>query len=173
MRLSKPDDNRSPAERRELLRSLPLWIRLVGSGAYTGFSPFAPGTAGSLLALALYWFVPGLSEWPALAAASLAAMLAGTIAAGKIAAVLGHDPSVVVIDEIAGMWIALIALPKGAVPALAAFFLFRMFDIVKPFPASWFDRRPGGFAIMMDDAAAGIYANICLRLLLILFAINP
>lgn len=172
MRLSKPSDGRSPRERREILRALPWWIRAVGSGAFTGFSPVAPGTAGSLLALALYWFVPGLSEWPALAAASLVALLAGSIAAEKIAGALGHDPSVVVIDEIAGMWIALIALPKGLIPALAAFLLFRFFDIVKPPPASWFDRRPGGFSIMMDDVAAGIYTNICLRILLAAFPLR-
>ena len=77
----------------------------------------------------------------------------------------GQDPSEVVLDEIVGQWIALIFLPKVWYLVAASFFLFRFFDIVKPPPARQFDAKHGGFAIMMDDVAAGIYANLAVQVL--------
>jgi phosphatidylglycerophosphatase A len=80
----------------------------------------------------------------------------------------GHDPSEVTIDEVAGMWITLMFLPKAILLAFAAFFVFRFFDIIKPFPARKFDTMHGGFGIMMDDVVAGIYAHVTVRLLLLI-----
>jgi len=80
----------------------------------------------------------------------------------------GHDPAEVTIDEVAGMWITLFLLPKKIFVVLAAFFVFRFFDIIKPFPARKFDTMHGGFGIMMDDVVSGIYANIVLQFALLI-----
>jgi phosphatidylglycerophosphatase A len=94
---------------------------------------------------------------------------AGVAAAGGVAASLKQaDPSVVVIDEVCGMLIALIGLSLTPLTVLVAFLLFRLFDIVKPYPISWAERRvPGGWGIMVDDLLAGLAAQICVRLLLV------
>jgi phosphatidylglycerophosphatase A len=80
----------------------------------------------------------------------------------------GHDPAEVTIDEVVGMWITLFLLPKTILVVLAAFFVFRFFDIIKPFPAHKFDTMHGGFGIMMDDVVSGIYANITMQIVLLI-----
>jgi phosphatidylglycerophosphatase A len=80
----------------------------------------------------------------------------------------GHDPAEVTIDEVLGMWISLLLLPKKIFIVIAAFFIFRFFDIIKPFPARKFDAMHGGLGIMMDDVIAGIYANIILQIALLI-----
>ena len=80
----------------------------------------------------------------------------------------GDDPSEVTIDEVVGMWISLFLLPKKIFVVIAAFFLFRIFDIIKPFPARKFDDMHGGFGIMMDDVIAGMYTNIILQLAILI-----
>ena len=84
----------------------------------------------------------------------------------------GHDPAEVTIDEVVGMWISLFLLPKKIFIVIAAFFVFRFFDIIKPFPARKFDKMHGGFGIMMDDVIAGIYTNIILQIALLIPAIK-
>ena len=140
------------------------WILLLATGLGTGRLPRAPGTFGSLLGLALLWAVSG---WPG-------SLLAGFIVgfcglAGWVAhraeQILGaKDPGAIVIDEIAGILIAGAGLPFTAPAAAAVFILFRMLDILKPFPVGWLDRHlKGGIGIVMDDVAAGILANIVIR----------
>jgi phosphatidylglycerophosphatase A len=143
-------------------------IRVFASLFGAGYSPFASGTVGSALALALYWFIEPLELWWVLASLSVVVFLAGIPASTRMEAYHGDDPSVVVIDEAVGMWLSLMLLPKSIGIAIAAFLVFRIFDIVKPWPANYFDRMHGGFGIMMDDVAAGIYANILIRLLLLI-----
>ncbi len=75
----------------------------------------------------------------------------------------GHDPAEVTIDEVLGMWISLFLLPKKILIALVAFVLFRLFDILKPYPARIFDYRKGGISIMMDDVVAGVYTNLIMQ----------
>lgn len=125
-----------------------------------GLSPKAPGTIGSLGALPVAWAILFYSGWPWLAVAAVAATVIGILAT---AAVLRRsavkDPSFVVIDEVAGQWIAL--LPAGLDPVLfiAAFLAFRLFDIWKPWPVSWADRAvPGALGVMLDDLIAGGFA---------------
>ena len=84
----------------------------------------------------------------------------------------GHDPAEVTIDEVLGMWVSLLLLPKKIIIIIAAFFIFRFFDIIKPFPARKFDAMHGGLGIMMDDVIAGIYANIILQIALLIPAMN-
>ncbi len=127
--------------------------RWVASFCGSGLVPVAPGTAGSLAAL-----LPGL----ALLWVSPAALAAGAIVVTGIglwavhAARAGDDPGWVVIDEVAGQWIALLALPHPSVfGALAAFAAFRLFDITKPGPVGWAERLPGALGVMADDVLAG------------------
>jgi len=144
-----------------------LLIRAVGSGLFTGYIPFASGTAGSFLGL-LIFLIPGFSNPSAFLPALAAVFLLGLSTATEMEKHYGRDPSVVTIDEVIGMWIALAFLPMSTMVIAAAFVLFRVFDIVKPFPARRFDTMAGGFGIMMDDVVAGLYTNIVLQLLLLL-----
>ena len=133
--------------------------RLLASGFGSGFAPRAPGTAGSLLALVLGAGLAALSPL-ALPLAALLAVLAGLWAVRASGG--GDDPGWVVIDEFAGMWIAMLPLPPptaAALPGLvAAFLLFRLLDIVKPGPIGWADRQPGAAGVMGDDVIAGAIA---------------
>lgn len=135
----------------------------LGTGLGTGFSPVAPGTAGSALGVAIAAGA-GAVDVPVLA---LAAVLfpVGVWAAGVCAKRYGaHDHSRIVIDEIVGQLIALATFPARPGWLLAGFLLFRLFDIVKPFPAGRIDRRwrtPLG--VMTDDVVAGLYANLALQ----------
>ncbi|NQV54943.1 MAG: phosphatidylglycerophosphatase A [Rhodospirillales bacterium] len=132
-----------------------------------GRLPWAPGTWGSLAALPLAW---GLHLWggaPALTVATLFVFILGAWASSVYAKQSGGgDPSEVVIDEVAGQWLTLLVVPPNLVLYGAGFLLFRFFDILKPWPVSWADRRiKGGVGIMVDDILAGLYAAILLAAL--------
>src|SRR5205085_9106208 len=101
----------------------PVW-QFIGTGAYSGYSPVASGTAGSAVALALY-FIPGMEQPVTLGAATLLATLIGIVAGGELAKIHGEDPGIVVIDEIAGMWLSLLLLPRTLWVGVLAFLLFR------------------------------------------------
>jgi phosphatidylglycerophosphatase A len=137
---------------------------LVATAFGSGYSPWAPGTAGSLVGLAL--FVPLASRsWPVQVGAAAAVTIVGALAGGRLATLVGKkDPGLVVVDEVAGQWITLIGLPFTPLVACVGFLLFRLMDIVKPWPARDLERLPGGWGIMADDVAAGIYAHLLLRL---------
>jgi phosphatidylglycerophosphatase A len=139
--------------------------RLIASGLGAGHSPWAPGTAGSLLALLLGALLM-LASPAALPLAALAATIGGVWAIR--AARVDGDPGWVVIDEVAGQWIAMLTLPRPAWPGLlAAFALFRLLDITKLGPIGWADRMDSAFGIMADDViAGGVGAAILWALLL-------
>ncbi len=130
--------------------------RAVASFFGVGFSPVAPGTAGSLAALVLGgWAMQG-PGWllPALA---VLATVAGLLAVPRAVTERQADPGWVVIDEVAGQWLALLGLGAATLPGLAAaFVLFRLLDIWKPGPIGWADRQHGAFGIMIDDVFAGL-----------------
>jgi CDP-diacylglycerol--glycerol-3-phosphate 3-phosphatidyltransferase len=142
-------------------------INLFASALFSGYSPVVSGTVGSAVALAFY-FIPGFELPLVISTITLIVFLLGIKASAIMEQQYGHDPSEVTIDEVVGMWISLFLLPKKIFIVLAAFFIFRIFDIIKPFPAKKFDRMHGGFGIMMDDVIAGIYANIILQLALLI-----
>lgn len=146
---------------------LPLFSKLVGTGLYSGFFPFASGTFGSLTAL-LPFLIPGFSSWFILLPVIVVFFIIGVYASGDIEKIVGQDPSIVVIDEFVGMWISLLFIPINFMTVGAAFILFRIFDIYKPYPANFFNEKHGGFAVMIDDVIAGIYANVVLQLILLL-----
>jgi len=144
-------------------RLLDFAAKLVATGLGSGYSPFAPGTAGSLVGLALFVPLAGCS-WPVQLLAVAIVSVVGALAGGRVATLLGlEDPGLVVVDEVAGQWLTLVALPFTPVIAVAGFLLFRVMDIVKPWPARDLENLPGGWGIMADDLAAGIYAQLVLR----------
>jgi phosphatidylglycerophosphatase A len=154
--------------------------RLIATGLYTGLSPVAPGTAGSLIALAALWWIGSLRPLPScsigLAAALVLLFFAGRWASGaveeeEVRAGRRKDPSKVNVDEVLGMGVAVLFWPAGAsrVWLVPAFALFRLFDIVKPFPANRAQSLPGGWGIMVDDLIAGVYANAVLQVAMRVF----
>jgi phosphatidylglycerophosphatase A len=156
----------TPAERpsRAWIARSPLAWLATGFGA--GFSPSAPGTAGSLVGLALYWPLQKLPlVW--LVGVLVVVTCLGIWGAEIVARREGRkDPGLVVVDEIVGLWVSLLLVPFSFVTAVMGFFLFRAMDIVKPFPARQLERLPGGLGIVADDLMAGVYANLALRALL-------
>jgi len=140
----------------------------LSSAGYTGFVPFAPGTAGSIVGLGAY----ALMRWADATTLAELLVIVALIAVGVWSATFAErhfgldDLGPVVIDEVAGMLISLAFTSVGWTGAVAGFVLFRLFDIVKPYPAGRLERLPGGLGIMADDAMAGIYANLALRALL-------
>jgi phosphatidylglycerophosphatase A len=141
--------------------------RLIGTWFYCGYFPKAPGTAGSLGALLAAWPIAISTNWNPVVFAYLAliGLLPAIWAAGRMAADTGlKDPQTVVVDEVIGQWIALAAVPylDDWECWLAAFVLFRLFDMWKPWPVRALERIPGGAGIVLDDVGAGIYAALVL-----------
>lgn len=137
-------------------------LRAVASGLGAGRVPVAPGTAGSLLALPL-WYLGG--GWGLFHAAALVAVIAVSIPAIRVAVeeTGNQDPPWVVIDEVAGMLLAATAIPWGWKRAAVLFALFRFFDAVKFGPVAWADARRGPFYVLADDLAAGACAHFAYR----------
>ena len=145
---------------------LAVFIATVG---YCGYFPFAPGTVGSAAGLVFYllvwWTGSSIVEVGLIAVLFALGVWAGTTAERYFG---GVDPGPIVLDEVVGMLITLAFIPVGWSGALAGFFIFRIYDIIKPYPAGRFEALHGGLGVMADDAMAGIYANLALRLLMFL-----
>jgi phosphatidylglycerophosphatase A len=136
----------------------------LSSACYTGFMPAASGTFGSIFGL-LFLLIPGFYNPIVLMTLSVIFFFVGIVTSDRMVYRYGDDPSVVVIDEVVGMWISLLIISFGYgginyLIVIISFLTFRFFDIVKVFPAGYFDRIKSGFGIMMDDAVAGIYSGI-------------
>lgn len=144
-------------------------VIFLASGAYVGHVPIAPGTFGSLLALPFLVGLSGLAWAPAaiVMLVAVAAVLAMPVCA-RAGRLYGEaDSSRIVLDEVCGMLVAGMLLPPTAWVLGLAFAVFRFFDIVKPFPAGYFDRRvKNGIGVVVDDLVAGVYANLVVRMLL-------
>jgi phosphatidylglycerophosphatase A len=141
-------------------------IMFLATGFYSGNLPKAPGTWGSLAALVPWFFMRNLPLGSYLGIVG-GVFVVGCVLAGSAEKILDQaDAGPIVIDEFVGMFITLITAPNHPAAWLLAFLLFRFFDVLKPFPVSWFDQRiHGGFGIMMDDVVAGLYALISLQIL--------
>lgn len=144
-------------------------LRFLGSTALTGYFPIAPATVSSFLVVVILWFW-GPTSW-ALWMAFLVSLLVSVPLSYFMESLHGKDPSACTVDEVVGILLPLAALGEPLnVPGawkilLAAFFLFRFFDIAKIWPASRFESLPGGWGIVLDDLMAGIYTLISLKLL--------
>lgn len=140
-------------------------VQFLAFGFGSGLSPRAPGTAGTLVAVPIYWLI---SDWSLFwySAFVCAAALLGIWICGAASRQLNvHDHPGIVWDEFVGYWITLWAVPVDWVWMLAGFAVFRVFDIVKPWPISYLDRKvEGGFGIMVDDVLAGVMACATLHL---------
>lgn len=135
-----------------------------------GFIPLAPGTWGSLFGLPIPWLFCRLDPTTTVCLLALFVLIAVWVS-GKAGTILHNsDPSQVVIDEVVGLTVALLGFHCTPALFVCGFVLFRFFDILKPFPIRHIERRfKGGVGIVADDVAAGVFANICLRMLILLF----
>lgn len=142
------------------------WYGLIATVGTVGLYSRMPGTLGTGVACILAIVAGGIPLW--IVALTI---LLGTVAAEKYAKSAGkEDPGEIVIDEVAGYWVSLIGLDPSY--AIVAFFLFRVVDILKPFPVRNMEKLPGGIGIMADDVCGGILVNVLLRLLHWLFFEN-
>jgi phosphatidylglycerophosphatase A len=143
--------------------------RLLATFFGLGYVPLAPGTAASLAVVLFYKFILGRLAWPFLVVIIFLLLIGGVGSASAYAADAGEaDPRQVVIDEAAGQLIVLLLVPPTWLNLGLAFFLFRFFDIVKPFPVSRAERLPGGWGIMADDVVAGALSGVLLHIYLFL-----
>ncbi len=142
----------------------------LATGAHVGRIPFASGTFGSLVGLPLV-FLFSKTGWPLACFLTVVLILFSVRVAHRAEQQLqAKDPGCIVIDEIAGMCVTMLAIPLTLTTGFAGFFLFRIFDVIKPPPARQMEKLlPGGWGVVMDDVVAGIMANIVLRVAIILF----
>ncbi len=152
---------------------------LISTCLGVGYSPFAPGTLGALFIAVVYWFLP-VQNTMLFVLLTCALFFIGVWSAAiaekhvqeKTKEKNLHDPGIIVVDEVVGMLVALIAVPRSFKLLVIAFILFRIFDIVKPYPIRKLEKLRGGWGIMLDDVGAGIYANVIVQILLMIVGKN-
>ncbi len=147
---------------------LTLVEKLLGSTLFSGYIPFASGTFSSLVAFAIYW-IPGFENPFFLITMILLFSTGGIFIGNRFEKVYGKDPSQCTIDETVGMWISLLFLPKQIIITGIAFLLWRLLDIVKPFPARQAEKLPGGYGIVLDDVISAIYTGLIMNFIVIKF----
>lgn len=149
---------------------LPAWHpgTLIATWFGVGLLPWAPGTWGSLVALPLAWLIAAQFGRIGLLLATLLVLAVGWLAAAAVTKASGvEDEGSVVVDEVAGQWLTLVAAPLSPLAYAMGFLLFRLFDIAKPWPVRWADRAiGGGLGVMADDVLAALYAALALSVLL-------
>ena len=136
--------------------------RIIGTGLGSGLFPVAPATAGSLLALVIYWWLPLIGDSPGLLVLVGAGFVLGIWATGEMSTADNPDPKQAVWDEFIGMWATCVLLPKTLPWMVAAFICFRILDIWKPWPIRRLERLDGGLGIMSDDLLAGVFGAVLL-----------
>ncbi len=150
------------------------FILLLATGFGVGYSPIAPGTLGTLIAIPVYYF---LSTIPSpLYEITLIAFLFLSVWISENAEIFfgKKDDTRIVIDEMIGFLITMLWVPKTTLFIILGFFLFRFFDILKPFPIRGLEKRlKGGFGVVLDDVLAGVYANIILQIISYYFTLSP
>jgi phosphatidylglycerophosphatase A len=143
----------------------------IATCGYLGYVPVAPGTFGSAAGLVVFYAVRSTGstavELGAIIVLFAIGIWSGTVAEHHFG---GVDPAPVVLDEVVGMLITLALLPISATGAVVGFFVFRVLDVVKPWPSTRFERLPGGLGVMADDGMAALYGNLAMRGLI---AITP
>ncbi len=165
-------------------RHIPFLPNLIATGLFAGYIPWTSGTFGTLVGV-LFYLLPGAEHPLVLGIMAVIGFFVGVWASARVAAVVGHrltrsaekakqmfqegehltaDPSIVVIDEIVGIWITFLFLPKTIPVIVIGFLAFRVFDILKPQPARRLESIPHGWGIMLDDVVAGVYANIATQI---------
>ncbi len=153
------------------MKQINWFEKLIGSGFYTGYVPIASGTFGSLVAIVIY-SIPGFERLEIIIPAIILLFSYGLFVSSKFEKVYGKDPSQCTVDEVVGTWIALIALPKSFLIVFTTFLIWRLLDIIKPFPARTSEKLPGGFGIMIDDVISGFYAVVIVHLFVYIFGVH-
>ena len=138
---------------------------IFATGLGCGYIPKIPGTIGSLLVVLIYWFFPVDSIL--LISISIVLFMIGVPAATVVERFEGKDSGKIVIDEIVGQILTFVLIPFTGVNLILGFFLFRIFDIWKPYPINISQNLPNGWGVMIDDVLAAVYANIVLRIVLL------
>jgi len=161
---SRPKGTSSSASARSRPAAVDRIALVVATGFGTGWAPVAPGTVASALTVLIIWLVPFSRS--SLVIFFVAVTLVGTWAAQRAERLLGaKDPGAIVIDEVAGMTLAVLPFPPTLAVLAVGFVLFRIFDVTKPFPAHASQRLRGGLGVVVDDLIAGLYALIVIALL--------
>ncbi|NWF88779.1 MAG: phosphatidylglycerophosphatase A [Ignavibacteriaceae bacterium] len=142
--------------------------KFLGSGFYTGYIPLASGTFGSLAALIIY-YIPNFEKLQIIIPVIIIFTVLGVYLGSKFENMYGKDPAECTIDEIVGMWISLLFLPKTWIVSTISFFVWRTLDIIKPFPARKAEALKGGLGIMMDDLISAVYSLIIVHIILVIF----
>lgn len=145
---------------------LNLIERILGSGFFSGYSPVASGTVGSLFALFIY-LIPGFENPTILLFMISLFTVIGINIGNKFEKFYGKkDPSQCTIDEFVGTWISLLFVPKTIIYVVSVFILWRILDIIKPFPARLIEKLKGGWGIMFDDVMSAIYSLILIQIII-------
>lgn len=146
-----------------------LASKIIATVFGIGHFPIAPGTLASLIVVSLYWLFLHKLSWPLHFLLFFLLFFVGVFASSKYASEIGkEDPRNIVVDEAAGQFLVLFRMSEDWPPLLLSFLLFRLFDIIKPFPIRKVENFPSGWGIMMDDLLAAIYAGVIVNLYLIL-----
>jgi phosphatidylglycerophosphatase A len=146
--------------------------KLIATTFGAGYSPFAPGTAGAIVGCGFLWLfekyqiISTYNDAILFSVLTALTTLLGVFVTNKLTEEWGKDPSKVVIDELIGVWIAMIFVPFNWINLLLAFVLFRFFDIAKPLGIRKMESIKGGAGVMMDDVLAGVYSNIVLQIII-------
>jgi len=151
-------------------------VTILATGFFIGNMPVAPGTFGTVLGLPLCFLLSGLDLPFAVLLSIIFVLFAIWIAHDAEIILKKKDPGCIVIDEIAGIMVTFLGLPFNITTAVAGFLIFRLFDILKPFPIRHLERKlSGGAGVVLDDVVAGIYSNLSLRVVVLLLpiAMNP
>ena len=141
--------------------------QFLASGFGSGLSPIAPGTMGTLAAMPIWWIMATYLPLSGYIAVTIIAFFIGIIICQRASDELGvHDHGGIVWDEFVGLWITMTFAPVSLTSAILGFILFRIFDVIKPWPIQFIDEKiEGGFGIMFDDVLAGIFALICMQII--------
>lgn len=176
--MEKDDDMKAMSKLntvQELANTIGWFHTIVTTGCFSGYSPFASGTAGTVIAIPLYLALLAIIRlsdapwigWGLYTVVTILLFAVGTRGANKIeAATQQKDNGIIVIDEIVGYLVTMFLLPQGWLFVVLGFFVFRFFDILKPYPIRKLDKNPNlkGFGVMIDDVLAGVYGNIVLQI---------
>lgn len=131
--------------------------KLIGSGFYSGYFPFASGTAGSLVAM-LFYLIPEFSNPDIVITAIIISFFIGVYLGDYFEKIYGKDPNEFTLDEFVGTWLTFLLVPKTTPFLIGGFIIWRFFDIIKPFPANKMESLKGGWGIMLDDVVSGMYS---------------
>lgn len=147
-----------------MLKGNRTFFLLLGTGFGSGYCPLAPGTAGTVVGVFFFWCFSKFSPLLYLLTLASFIFLSAWIAEGAEKFFQQNDAQTIVIDEITGFLVTMLWIPFTVINVGIGFLIFRILDILKPYPAGWIDRNlAGGWGIVLDDVAAGIYANLILQ----------